>query len=152
YFKYDADHSRFEVSSMLFDDTGIRWNYVQRPLDGTYFAHAVKLAEANERPSDYVGSNAFGAVAAVKKIERDIYAIFDRKTRDPASPTWKLDKTGQFVGAFYIPVPIEEARRIKDSLQAGVVFSPKEPYASIATQSKDATIQSARETIETVHV
>lgn len=164
--EYDADNARFVFSADVFDDTSID------PLSYSEHDHQVDLDERdspNERPSKYVGSNAFGVSVEVVTAEKYAYVLFDHRVDEddnmftpPSSMMWKLDEPGPrgprgpLGGNFYIPVPIEEAKRMKasptESFRFGVAFRPKEPYASTQKQHLAPTIEIALDRTTVVHV
>ena len=137
YLQDDADAGRLNVSAYFFRN--LNTNYVSvfgghgvstdgRVIYGTTYDNIdIVIAETERTTGRYNGSNAYGASVEVIKIQRDTYAIWDRKARsqEPLFPDQHSSIEAQ-LGS--ISTTSEVAKSLKSMARAAVVFAPKPPF------------------------
>lgn len=153
YVTYDADAGAFAIKSYAVANIGADWftAFYGSPHYSTiehasYDNLALVLSSDDRATGAYEGQNAYGATWEITRLNRTINAIFESKpprygvnlwgnSSANSSPTWSL------------PVPVDQARAMKDKLRAAVLIAPKAPFFFENSQPSAAriTIQNPRD-------
>ncbi len=104
--------------------------------------HAIGLKIEGKITGEYPASNAYGKEVGVTKYIRNIYGIFDRKSKGHES-TW----VSRY---FIIQVPRSQAKTLKSELRFGIEFTPKEPFIFKGGNYIKPTIDDPREILEQI--
>ncbi len=145
YAEYDADNERFIIRTDAWDNGFIRWRYVlcggvlscefePEPRRGLG-NRAVVMAADQKDGGSYRASNAFGAEVTVRVTRSTEYGVFDEPLRgeyEASEPEWAHELT---MGeddrpAVVLPVPLQHAPELKDTMRVGVLVRPKEPFTA----------------------
>ena len=152
--QYDADHGRFIVKEIAWNSEAVDWSAaLMRPPTNRRVGlssreNSTRIGAARPRGQLFP--------AGVTKIERETYGVYDPddSTIERLRPTWRFDSFEQetMEPVVYVSVPIEEAQRIKESLQVGVEFLPREPYTAEGNHRHKANFRGPTDIRENVHV
>ena len=137
--EYDADNQRFVMDGFICENTDENGDYIIFPecgrdiknkficgdnrgnsLSGADFSCSADVK--NKDLGTYEAQNAFGASVTVEKRASIHHEILWNMKPSQGS---KLSYSGT---PFYIDVPIEKAKTLKDKLQIGFVVTLKEPF------------------------
>lgn len=144
YLVYDADAGALSVKSYFFRNRNTSYSDVfgyGSPFDGKVkYGHSdnidVVVGETERPTGSYAGSNAYGATAIVTRIQRDTQSIWDREAK------YGEDIFNGDAGVLLDSIPMQpnEARALKGSASAAIVFTPRWPYLAKGTKTWTPTI------------
>lgn len=136
---YDADNQRFLISRYAWGNLSGNFHEVFG-LRNLYGIEEVTIIDnvlgaglhlSEEVVDVYDASNALGTTVQVLKLEQKRISIFDRVFQDGES-TWQFDyiegeSRYSVRGGVFLPVERSIARELRDKLQFGFYFTPREP-------------------------
>ena len=137
-FEYDADNQRFAISengvickshdSCLCDFN----NYPTEEIGCTVDSELTEVGT-------YIAENSFGASVTVKQSKLVLYEIFMKPGES--------DEFSYNGNTFYVHVPIEKAKKLKEQLQIGYVVKLTEPFSLNDVVVSSPTLDNPFETL-----
>jgi hypothetical protein len=152
YVKYNADTGAFDIQSYAIRNINIDWfsAFYDTPYYTSVPHHSsnnidIVIDRTDRVTGNYVGSNAFGVSARISQIARTSQAIFDREPSRYGQSLFEISPSDPPT-VWHLPMPAEQARKMKGKLMGAVVIIPKAPFYFEQTgRPSDATISDPRE-------
>ena len=161
---YNADIQEFTVGVYAWDNLadgvdviGGRRNRQALPSRWEDKA-SIGLKEMEYEDGEYVGQNAFGATARVRKTRRERYSVYDQVVQGKSE--WRTETTRRYsshgmsmkVVAVTLSANLEDAQALKTNMRVGVIIQPKTPYVATTERHWKATVDDPREVREITHI
>lgn len=149
--KYDSEKSRYNIEFAAFGigndglyealETTHTHSDIRKTFGDTFRASGVELPGKSNGNGDYIGTNAFGAKAAVSKVSETRFFIYDpNRSVSPLSmwvPEFELAPYRYAVG---FPSKPDTARLLKNKLRVGFYFEPSKDIVLRGLKFEEPTI------------
>jgi hypothetical protein len=160
YLKYDADRGAMDVPAYFFSNLTTSYHYVFGSLESPFYGKIkyglgdnidIVVGETERTAGSYRGSNAYGAMATISKIQRSTKAIWEREAKfgEDIFPDQQAG-VGALLGS--IPMSVQQAQSLKAGASAALVIAPRWPFFAQGTRKWEPTITSRTDVTNDISV
>ncbi|MBL8546203.1 MAG: hypothetical protein JNL81_07045 [Hyphomonadaceae bacterium] len=135
YATYNADAGRFEIRSYAVRNLNTDWFtvfYGSPHYGGIRYSTLGNIdlvLSSSDRPNGtYQGQNSYGATWTVTRVTRTVNAIFEREPARYNEELFGQRPAGAAPLTWTLPVPVEQARGMRDRFRAAVLIAPRAPF------------------------